>query len=79
MQYILAIAQGTTSTRAMIFDEDLGLVAQELVEFPQHYPASGWVEHDPLDLWQTALATSQAALAKAGIDVKTIAAIGITN
>ncbi|MDP5322160.1 MAG: glycerol kinase GlpK [Paracoccaceae bacterium] len=79
MQYILAIDQGTTSTRAMIFDEDLGLVAQAQVEFPQHYPASGWVEHDPLDLWQTALATSQAALAKAGIDVEKIAAIGITN
>ena len=79
MTFILAIDQGTTSSRAILFDEQMKIhtVAQE--EFPQHYPASGWVEHDPADLWSTVLSTCRAALEKAGATAYDIAAIGITN
>lgn len=72
---ILAIDQGTTSSRAIVFDRDFRVVASAQQEFTQHYPASGWVEHDPADLWQTTLATCRAALEQAG----PVAAIGITN
>ncbi|MCC5972400.1 MAG: glycerol kinase GlpK [Pararhodobacter sp.] len=72
---ILAIDQGTTSSRAIVFDRELRVVASAQQEFPQHFPASGWVEHDPADLWQTTLATCRAALDKAG----SVSAIGITN
>ncbi|MEM6695063.1 MAG: glycerol kinase GlpK [Pseudomonadota bacterium] len=79
MTYTLAIDQGTTSTRAILFDASLQIhsVAQE--EFTQHYPASGWVEHVADDLWNTTLATCKAALAKADLSANEIAAIGITN
>jgi len=77
--YILAIDQGTTSSRALVFDARLTLVAMAQQEFPQHYPASGWVEHDPEDLWRTTLATLREAIAKAGLAARDIAAIGITN
>lgn len=79
MTFVLAIDQGTTSSRAILFDEQMKIhtVAQE--EFPQHYPASGWVEHDPADLWSTVLSTCRAALEKAGATAADIAAIGITN
>ena len=53
MKYVLAIDQGTTSTRAILFDEKLTIVAQAQEEFPQIFPQSGWVEHDPNDLWGT--------------------------
>ncbi len=79
MRYLLAIDQGTTSTRSIIFDEGLRPVATAQQEFPQHYPAPGWVEHDPEDLWRTVLETARAAIAKAGIDATAIAGIGITN
>ena len=79
MTYILAIDQGTTSSRAMIFDRDMQITATAQEEFAQHFPASGWVEHDPTDLWQTTLATCRAAIAKAGIQASDIAGIGITN
>lgn len=79
MAYILAIDQGTTSTRAIVFDADLKVVASAQQEFPQHFPASGWVEHDAEDLWETTLHTSRTALAKAGATAADIAAIGITN
>ncbi len=79
MTHILAIDQGTTSTRAILFDSALSIVASAQEEFPQHYPASGWVEHDPMDLWTTTAATCRAVIEKAGQDVKDIAAIGITN
>ncbi|MEZ5750923.1 MAG: glycerol kinase GlpK [Paracoccaceae bacterium] len=72
---ILAIDQGTTSSRAIVFGDDLSVKAVAQQEFPQHYPASGWVEHDPADLWRTTLETCRAALAKAGA----VACIGITN
>ncbi|HDR28821.1 glycerol kinase GlpK [Rhodovulum sp.] len=79
MTHILAIDQGTTSTRAILFGPDLRVVAVAQEEFPQHYPASGWVEHDPSDLWSTTAATARAAIERAGLGAADIAAIGITN
>ncbi|MFD1510135.1 glycerol kinase GlpK [Lacimonas salitolerans] len=79
MTYILAIDQGTTSSRSMIFDAGLHPVATAQQEFPQHFPASGWVEHDPNDLWSSVAATCRAAIEKAGLRAGDIAAIGITN
>ena len=78
-KHILAIDQGTTSSRAIVFDADLKIVASAQEEFEQHFPASGWVEHDPADLWSTVQSTSRAALEKAGVAAGDIAAIGITN
>lgn len=77
--HILAIDQGTTSSRAIVFRADISIAAQAQQEFPQHFPASGWVEHEPEDIWQSTLATCRAALAKAGMTAADIAAIGITN
>jgi glycerol kinase len=79
MTYILAIDQGTTSTRAIVFDGAMNVVSSAQEEFTQHFPQSGWVEHDPSDLWRTTLATCHAALARGGIASAKIAAIGITN
>ena len=79
MTHILAIDQGTTSSRAILFDAGLRPVASAQEEFPQIYPAPGWVEHDPSDLWATVAGTARAAIEKAGIDARDIAAIGITN
>ncbi len=84
MTYLLAIDQGTTSTRAMVFDAgsfDAGLrpLATAQQEFAQHYPAPGWVEHDPMDLWHSAMATARGAIAKAGIAPAAVAGLGITN
>lgn len=79
MGYILAIDQGTTSSRAILFDADLRIAGQAQQEFPQHYPASGWVEHDPSDLWTSTLATCRAALDSAGVGANDLAGIGITN
>lgn len=77
--FILAIDQGTTSSRAIIFAADMTIVATAQQEFAQHYPHSGWVEHDPGDIWSTTLDTCRAAIEKAGIGAERIAAIGITN
>ena len=79
MTHILAIDQGTTSSRAILFDAGLKVRAIAQEEFPQHYPASGWVEHDPSDLWSSVAATARAVIEKAGIGAQDIAAIGITN
>ena len=79
MSYILAIDQGTTSSRAILFDAALRPVATAQEEFPQSYPQPGWVEHDPADLWSTVAATARAVIEKAGIKATGIAAIGITN
>lgn len=79
MTYILAIDQGTTSTRSMVFDGDMSVVASEQQEFIQHFPKSGWVEHDPNDLWDSTLATCRGAMDKADVQASQIAAIGITN
>jgi glycerol kinase len=77
--YILAIDQGTTSSRAIIFDRSMKVVAVGQKEFPQHYPASGWVEHDPEDIWKSVVSTTRAALREAKLTGEDIAAIGITN
>ncbi len=79
MTYLLAIDQGTTSTRAILFDGGLKPVATVQEEFAQHYPNSGWVEHDPEDLWRSVVATVRGVMAKAGIAAGQIAGIGITN
>jgi glycerol kinase len=77
--YILAIDQGTTSTRAIVFDAGLNPIAIAQQEFTQIYPAPGLVEHDPEEIWSSTLATVRAALAKAGTTPKDVAALGITN
>ncbi|MRU15239.1 glycerol kinase GlpK [Roseovarius sp. A21] len=79
MTHILAIDQGTTSSRAILFDQDMKLVATAQEEFTQHYPDSGWVEHDPNDLWSTTAGTCRAVIERAGLRVRDITAIGITN
>lgn len=79
MTHILAIDQGTTSTRAIIFDADMKITAVAQEEFKQHFPASGWVEHAPEDLWDTTLSTCKAVLEKAGLAATDVTAIGITN
>ncbi len=79
MTHILAIDQGTTSSRAIVFDRDMLIVASAQEEFPQHFPDSGWVEHDPSDLWSTTAATCRGAVERAGLGPDQIAAIGITN
>lgn len=79
MTYILAIDQGTTSSRAIVFDADMAVVASAQEEFAQHFPNSGWVEHDPDDLWNTTVSTCRTAIDKADITPEQIAAIGITN
>jgi len=77
--FILAIDQGTTSSRAIIFDARCKVMASAQQEFKQHFPQSGWVEHEPEDLWRTVIATCRAAIRKARVRPKEIAAIGITN
>lgn len=79
MSHVLAIDQGTTSTRSIVFDARLRSVGAAQEEFPQHFPGSGLVEHDPADLWSTAAGTAREAIERAGIRPSAIAAIGITN
>ena len=76
---ILAIDQGTTSSRAIVFSADLSVLAVAQQEFPQHFPASGWVEHDPADIWSSTAAVTRAVIEKAGLRGADLAAIGITN
>jgi glycerol kinase len=77
--HILAIDQGTTSSRAIVFDEQQSIVAVGQKEFAQHFPRSGWVEHDPEEIWTTVLWSIEQALGKANVTGDDIAAIGITN
>ncbi|TIT22293.1 MAG: glycerol kinase, partial [Mesorhizobium sp.] len=77
--FILAIDQGTTSSRAILFDREMKMVGSGQKEFTQHYPASGWVEHDPEEIWSSVVATVKAALKSAGRHASDVAAIGITN
>jgi len=77
--YILAIDQGTTSSRAIIFNDQFEIVAEAQQEFEQFFPQSGWVEHDPEEIWSTTLATCRLALKKSTLSAAKIAAIGITN
>ena len=78
-KYILAMDQGTTSSRTIIFDVAGKPVVSFNKEFEQIYPKAGWVEHNPLDIWNSQLETVQSAIAKLGIEPADIAAIGITN
>jgi len=77
--YLLAIDQGTTSSRAILFDAGLTPVATAQAEFAQHFPASGWVEHEPDDLWRTVLSCCRKVLAETGTQARDLAGIGITN
>ncbi|MBE1237204.1 glycerol kinase GlpK [Phaeovibrio sulfidiphilus] len=78
-KYIVALDQGTTSSRTVVLDHDANVVAVAQREFQQIYPRSGWVEHDPMQIWATQSATLTEALALAGIETEEIAGIGITN
>ena len=77
--YVLAIDQGTTSSRAIVFDAHLNVVGVGQQEFPQHFPRSGWVEHDPDDIWRTVLESCRFALSRAGVAPRDLDGIGITN
>jgi glycerol kinase len=83
MSFVLAIDQGTTSSRAIVFRQDtsqyITIAGAAQAEVPQHFPASGWVEHEPEDIWTSTIATCREALKKANVTAKDIAAIGITN
>eukprot|EP01037_Dinobryon_pediforme_P007371 gene7371-7437_t len=76
---VLAIDQGTTATRALVFDQTMRLVASASQEFPQFFPQAGWVEHNPEDIWQSVLATCRLAIAKAKLKPEAIVAIGIAS
>lgn len=79
MTYLLALDQGTSSSRSIVFDREGRIVAMAQQELPQIYPQPGWVEHDPMVIWRTQLATAREALAKAGLEAREIHALGITN
>ena len=79
MKYIMALDQGTTSSRCIIFDHSGAMLASAQREFAQHYPKPGWVEHDAAEIWETTLEVARGAMAKAGLSAADIAAIGITN
>ena len=78
-EYILALDQGTTSSRAIVFSQTGHAVASSQQEFPQLFPSSGHVEHNPEDIWDSQLSTARAALASAGLTGADISGIGITN
>ena len=79
MTFVLAIDQGTTSSRAIVFDAEMQVAGLAQQEFTQHFPASGWVEHDAEEIFETVVATCREAMEKAGVAASEIAAIGITN
>ena len=79
MKYILSLDQGTTSSRAILFDQNGQMKSVAQKEFQQYYPHPGWVEHDALEIWETQLSVARDAIAKLGISAREIAAIGITN
>ena len=79
MPFVLALDQGTTSSRAIVFDHDGAIVALAQREFPQIFPKPGWVEHDPREIWTTQISVAIEALGRAQIRPRDIAAIGITN
>ena len=77
--FVLALDQGTTSSRALLFDRDGAVVAEDQHEFPQYFPKPGWVEHDPLEIWGSQLKAARGVLEKTGTSAREIAAVGITN
>lgn len=78
-KYVLALDQGTTSSRAILFDKEQNIVGLAQKEFTQHYPKEGWVEHDPMEIYSSQYAVMMEVIAQTGVDVREIAAIGITN
>ena len=78
-RYLLALDQGTTSSRAILFDEDQNIVSVAQKEFTQYYPNSGWVEHNPMEIYSSIYGVMMEVITQSGIDVHDIAAIGITN
>src|SRR5258708_30960130 len=78
-KYVLALDQGTTSSRAIVFDHDGAIVSVAQQEFPQIYPAPGLVEHDPEAIWSSQLAVGQEAIRKAGASASALSALGFTN
>src|SRR5687767_4951667 len=78
-KFVLALDQGTTSSRAIVFDRSGKAIASAQQEFPQIFPGPGHVEHDPEAIWSTQLQTAKDAIAKAGITASDLAAIGVTN
>ena len=78
-KYVLALDQGTTSSRAILFDRDQNILGVSQKEFTQHYPQEGWVEHDPMDIWSSQYAVMMEVVAQSGVDSSEIASIGITN
>ena len=78
-KYILALDQGTSSSRALVFDHEGNVCSVAQMEFTQHFPQPGWVEHDPMEIWASEAAVIAEAISKIGINGKDIAAIGITN
>lgn len=79
MSYLLALDQGTSSSRSMVFDEAGAIVAVAQREFRQLFPQPGWIEHDPIEIWRSQLATSREVLLKAGLTAADLGALGITN
>ena len=79
MKYVLALDQGTTSSRVALVDEKEEIVSILSREFPQIYPEEGWVEHDPMDIWSSQYGVMMETVARSGIALQDIAAIGITN
>jgi glycerol kinase len=78
-KYILALDQGTTSSRAIVFDKQGNIISVAQKEFTQYFPKPGWVEHDPIEIWSTQTGVAAEVIAKKGLNVENIAAIGITN
>ncbi len=78
-RFVMALDQGTTSSRAILFGRDGSVAAEDQHEFPQHFPRPGWVEHDPLEIWESQLRAARGVLAKARVAADEVAAIGITN
>jgi glycerol kinase len=78
-RFVMALDQGTTSSRAILFDREGRVAAVDQHEFPQHFPRPGWVEHDPAEIWESQLRAARGALGRAGARAEDLAAVGITN
>ena len=78
-KYVLALDQGTTSSRAILFDNEQNIIAVQQREFEQIYPQQGWVEHNPMEIWSTQYGVMNEVVAQSGVDVHDIAAIGIPS
>jgi glycerol kinase len=79
MTYLLALDQGTSSSRSIMFRPDGSILASAQAEFRQIYPQPGWVEHDPEEIWQSQLATARQVLSQSGLSASSVASLGITN